>query len=85
MTKLWRRAAAILMAGAMTAGLAACGGNSSSGGTNSADGADSGGTSGSGEVVKLVVWGVGTADTDDCNEVAEAISAITREEIGAEI
>ena len=85
MTKLWRRAAAILMAGAMTAGLAACGGNSSGGGTNSADGADSGGTSGSGEVVKLVVGGVGTADTDDCNEVAEAISAITREEIGAEI
>lgn len=37
------------------------------------------------DITKLVVWGVGTADTEDCNEVAEAISAITREKIGVEI
>ena len=41
--------------------------------------------SGDGEYVKLVVWGVGSADTEACNEVAEAISVITREKIGAEV
>ncbi|MDD6283285.1 MAG: ABC transporter substrate-binding protein [Oribacterium sp.] len=42
-------------------------------------------TSGNGEITKLVVWGVGNADTEDCNEVAEAISEITRKKIGVEI
>ena len=41
--------------------------------------------SGDGEYVKLVVWGVGSADTEACKEVAEAISVITREKIGAEV
>jgi len=38
-----------------------------------------------GDIVKLVVWGQGSADTEDCNEVAAAISEITREKIGVEI
>jgi putative aldouronate transport system substrate-binding protein len=40
---------------------------------------------GNGEIVKLVVWGVGSADTEQCNLVAEEISKITREKIGVEI
>lgn len=89
MRKFWKRSAALLLAGVMTASLAACGGkdagNASS--ANSAGASDEGGSSAkdNGEIVKLVVWGVGSADTDDCNEVAAAISEITREKIGVEI
>ena len=97
MIKFWRRSAAILLAGVMTASLAACGststgstgdsGNSgNAGASNEGESAgNTGGTENSGEIVKLVVWGVGSADTEDCNEVAAAISEITREKIGVEI
>ena len=92
MTKLWKRIAAVMLAGMLTVSLAACGGNGNTSGTAS-DGGDTSGTAensdtgstDSGEIVKLVVWGNGTADTDDCNQVAEAVSEITREEIGVEI
>ena len=92
MTKLWKRIAAVMLAGMLTVSLAACGGNGNTSGTAS-DGGDTSGTAensdtgstDSGEIVKLVVWGTGTADTDDCNQVAEAVSEITREEIGVEI
>ena len=37
-------------------------------------------------VVKLRIWGFGyTATSDDCEAVAEAVSAITREKIGVEV
>ncbi len=90
MMKLWKRGAAILTACLMTASLAACGGGDAADTGASADGgnagaAQEGGSADNGEIVKLVVWGVGTADTEDCNEVAEAISEITREKIGVEI
>ncbi len=79
-----------MMAGLMTASLAACGGGGSADTGASADGgnagaAEAGGSADNGEIVKLVVWGVGTADTQDCQEVAAAISEITREKIGVEI
>ena len=67
----------------MVAGILAGCGNSSSGDSASASAdtrAESSTSSANdGEITKLVVWGVGTADTEDCNEVAEAISKITRE------
>ena len=98
MMKFWKKGTALLLACLMVIGLAACGGGNggsdsgSSGDSGSADassGSESTGDTGSaannGEIVKLVVWGVGTADTDDCNEVAEAINKITREKIGVEI
>lgn len=105
MTKLWRRAAAILMAGLLTVGMAACsgGGNNSStaenGGTSSsAEGGDTAegdsvdmgdyqpvGSTDTSEVTKLVVWNTGSAETEDCNEVAAAVSDITRELIGVEV
>ena len=77
MIKFWRRSAAILLAGVMTASLAACGststgstgdsGNSgNAGASNEGESAgNTGGTENSGEIVKLVVWGVGSADTED--------------------
>ena len=98
--KLTKRVLAILLAGLMTASMAACGGNntsstgtegnSSTGGDSSASEESSNETSetsetGSGEVVTLVVWGQGSADTDDVNEVAEAVSQLTRDSIGVEI
>lgn len=91
--KLWKRGAAVLLACMMTASLAACGGSgsgdssaASTGGSASASSESTSGETGSSdEIVKLVVWGVGSADTEDCNEVAEAISEITREKIGVEI
>ena len=46
---------------------------------------NSGGSSDSGEIVKLVVWALNNAETEDAAEVAEAVSAITREKIGVEI
>lgn len=96
MRKFWKKGAALLLSGLMVAGLAACGGSDSgnsgasneSGSNTSGESSNSGETGGSadnGEIVKLVVWGVGSADTDDCNEVAAAISEITREKIGVEI
>ena len=105
MTKLWRRAAAILMAGLLTVGMAACsgGGNNSStaenGGTSSsAEGGDTAegdsvdmgdyqpvGSTDTSEVTKLVVWNTGSAETEDCNEVAAAVSDITRDLIGVEV
>lgn len=91
MTKVWKRIAAALLAGLMAASLAACGGNggnsSTAGGDNSSQAAEGGETNStdSGEIVTLVVWGNGSADTADCEEVAAAVSEITRDAIGAEI
>ena len=84
-----KRALSIILASTMVAGILAGCGNSSSGDSASAS-ADTGAESSTssandGEITKLVVWGYGTADTEDCNEVAEAISKITREKIGAEV
>ena len=94
MSKFWKRSAAVLLAGVLTASLAACG-STSTGSTGNSDNANSstedksagntGSTENTGDIVKLVVWGVGTADTEDCKEVAAAISEITREKIGVEI
>lgn len=94
MIKFWRQGAALLLVGVMAASLAACG-SASTGSTGNSDNAgasnegasaeNTGGSENNGEIVKLVVWGVGSADTEDCNEVAAAISEITREKIGVEI
>ena len=82
--KKTKRVAALLLAATMAFGLAACGkGGSSDGGSGTASSKDTG--SKSGDIVKLVVWGNGNADTEDCNQVAEAINKITREKIGVEI
>ncbi len=86
---LWKKSMALLLAGVMTASLAACGG----GQTESAPAApaaegektEAPAAESNGEIVKLVVWGVGSANTEDCNEVAAAISEITREKIGVEV
>ena len=91
MTKVWKKFVAALLAGMMVVSMAACGdgGNSSTagGGDNSgtADTGDTGDSGDSGEIVTLVLWGNGSADTEDCAEVAAAVSEITREKIGAEI
>lgn len=101
MRNLGKRILTLLLAGLLTAGMAACSG----GGESSTSDAASSGSSASttseaddssaeesgttaeddGEVVQLVVWGQGSADTDDVNEVAAAISEITREKISVEI
>lgn len=73
--KNFKRGIAVLTLFVMLVGLVAC--------SKSGDGAKSG--SKSGDYVKLVIWGNGSADTDACNEVAEAVSKITREKIGVEI
>ncbi|MFR8336070.1 MAG: hypothetical protein ACLVAW_04845 [Eisenbergiella massiliensis] len=85
MIKFWRQGAALLLAGVMAASLAACG-STSTGSTGNSDNAgasnegasaeNTGGSENNGEIVKLVVWGVGSADTEDCNEVAAAISEV---------
>lgn len=86
-----KRILAILLAGLLTTSLAACNGGggsgSSDGGGNSSTSSDTGNTSSadSGEITKLVIWGDGTAETEDCNEVAAAVNEIAREEIGVEI
>ena len=96
--KLGKRILTVLLAALLTASMAACGGN---GNTSQSSTTESSGTSSStetssdtetsetsgndGEVVKLVVWGQGTANTEDVNEVAAAISDITRDSIGVEI
>ena len=64
-----KRILVVLMCALMLVGLCACG---------KKDG-------GNDEIVKLVVWGVGSADTEQCNLVAEEISKITREKIGVEV
>ena len=84
-----KRALTIILAPTSVAGTLAARPNTGSGDSSSAS-ADTGAESSTssandGEITKLVVWGVGTADTEDCNEVAEAISKITREKIGAEV
>ena len=96
--KLGKRILTVLLAALLTASMAACGGN---GNTSQSSTTESSGTSSStetssdtetsetsgndGEVVKLVVWGQGTGNTEDVNEVAAAISDITRDSIGVEI
>ena len=87
-----KRILAILLAGLLTTSLAACNGgggsgSSDGGGNSSSTSSDTGNTSSadSGEITKLVIWGDGTAETEDCNEVAAAVNEIAREEIGVEI
>ena len=82
MVKFFKRSIAVLLAGIMVTGLAACGNSKES--TTSKSGSDSS-KKDSKEIVKLVVWGVGTADTEACKEVAEKVSEITREKIGVEV
>jgi putative aldouronate transport system substrate-binding protein len=93
--KMRKRILAVLLAGLMTAGMAACGssetssagteGSSSTGGESSTAEASETSQADNEEVVTLVVWGQGSADTEDVNEVAEAVSEITRDAIGVEI
>ncbi len=91
MKKLFKSVAAVSLSCFMMTGLAACGGTAApapAGGTETAGGTSSeasADTAKSGDYVKLVLWGNGSADTEDCNEVAEAVSQITREKIGVEI
>ena len=80
----FKRVAALSLSCLMVARLAACGNSGSAGGSGTST--EAGGSSAkSGDIVKLVVWGNGSADTEDANEVAEAVSKITREKIGVEI
>ncbi len=80
--KHWfKRGLALFLACIMVMALAACGKKDDGGNTSSGNG----GGSKSGEYVKLVLWGNGSADTADCDAVAEAVSKITREKIGCEI
>ena len=101
MRNLGKRILTVLLAGLLTASMAACSGggenstSSAAGGDSSASTASEAGdssaeesstaTEDNGEVVQLVVWGQGTANTDDVNEVAAAVSEITREKIGVEV
>lgn len=98
MTKLAKRIFTVLLAGLLTASMAACGngGGSSStaegssttsaaGGESSTAASSDTGSAGNGEVSHVVVWGTGNADTADCTAVAEAVSAITRDAIGVEV
>lgn len=97
-TKLGKRIFTVLLAGLLTASMAACGngGDSSStaegssttsaaGGESSTAASSDTGSAGNGEVSHVVVWGTGNADTADCTAVAEAVSAITRDAIGVEV
>lgn len=97
-TKLGKRIFTVLLAGLLTASMAACGngGGSSStaegssttsaaGGESSTAASSDTGSAGNGEVSHVVVWGTGNADTADCTAVAEAVSAITRDAIGVEV
>lgn len=93
MKKIWKQAGTALLAAAMAAlMLAGCGGNGNSGSTSSAAGktetnseTSTAASPDDGEIVKLRVWGYGDAKTEDCEEVAEAVSKITREKIGVEV
>lgn len=97
-TKLAKRIFTVLLAGLLTASMAACGngGDSSStaegssttsaaSGESSTAASSDTGSAGNGEVSHVVVWGTGNADTADCTAVAEAVSAITRDAIGVEV
>ena len=84
-----KKIVALLLAATMAFSLAACGktadgGGSGNGGSETSTSKETTATK-SGDYVKLIVWGNGSADTEDCNEVAEAINKITREKIGVEI
>ncbi len=84
MKKYFKKLVAAIVACSMAVSLAACGkaaDNNTQ--TSTANGGNSGSKSGS--YVTLVVWGNGSANTADCEEVAEAINKITREKIGVEI
>jgi len=90
MKMFFRKAVAVLLACFMLAGLMACTGSGDK--TTEAATTEAGKTEAatteaakSGDYVKLVLWAVGSADTNDCNEVAEAVNKITREKIGCEI
>lgn len=98
MTKLGKRIFTVLLAGLLTASMAACGngGDSSStaegssttsaaSGESSTAASSDTGSAANGEVSHVVVWGTGNADTADCTAVAEAVSAITRDAIGVEV
>ncbi len=90
MKHLFKRALAVLLACMLLSGLVACskGGDAKTdneGGGDAAATTDEAAPAKSGDYVKLVLWGVGNADTADCAEVAEAVSKITREKIGVEI
>ena len=90
MKKHAKRIAAALLACLLTASLAACngggGGSTTSGGSSdSTTTSDTGNGGDTGEIVTLTIWGFGSSDTEDCNEVAAAVSELTREKIGVEI
>lgn len=79
MKKILRKVVTVSLTCAMVLSLAACGKTADNGA------ASSGNATKSGDYVKLVIWGNGSADTAVCEEVAEAVSKITREKIGVEI
>lgn len=94
MTKTWKKIVASLLAAMLlTASFAACGGddpvqaeNGSSGENTSNAGAEAGDTAqDDGELVHMVVWSNGDANTEDCEEVSAAITEITSEKIGVEV
>lgn len=82
-----KKGLSLILATAMLAGILTGCGSSGSGDSAgaSADNGTADTAADSGEITKLVVWGCGSADTADCNAVAEEISKITRDKIGAEI
>lgn len=84
MRKTWKKTISVLLAALMMASaMTACSENEGVSGGNSADGSQASGTDEN--VVKLVVWSNGDANTEDCEEVSAAISEITREKIGVEV
>lgn len=82
-----KKGLSFILATAMLAGILTGCGSSGSGDSAgaSADKGTADTAADSGEITKLVVWGCGSADTADCNAVAEEVSKITREKIGVEI
>lgn len=68
----WKKSAAVLLTGSMLAGSLAVFGGAVS-------------VRADGDVVTLTVWGCGAANTEDCDEVAAAVSEITRDKIGVEV
>ena len=87
--KKMKRAVVLLLAAAMAgSALAGCGGGGASESSKTpASTPESSAAAPSGEVVTLKVWGFvdGQPKTEDVNEVAEAVSKITRDKIGAEV
>ena len=82
-----KKGLSLILATAMLTGILTGCGSSGSGDSAgaSADKGTADTAADSGEITKLVVWGCGSADTADCNAVAEEISKITRDKIGVEI